>query len=174
MGLSNWNITQAGGQSIIDEGGSKRCRLSGSKLMLWNGRNNLANSEIVASILMAGDTNTRGGLVLRSDVTGQNCYRLRIYGGRTYYVQKVANGGIVTTLATAYSSQPYNVYVKTRFRVDGYQLSVEEYINNVWILVTVIADNEQSIASGYSGLYGENINTSYFITFDNIEINERA
>lgn len=174
MGLTNWNITQSGGQAIVDEGGSKRCRLSGSKLMLWNGRNNLANSEIIASILMAGDTNTRGGLVLRSDITGQNCYRLRIYGGRTYYIQKVANGGIVTTLATAYSSQPYNVYVKTRFRVDGYQLSVEEYINNVWTLVTVIADNEQSIALGYAGLYGESINTNYFITFDNIDVSERA
>jgi len=170
----DWNITQLGGQAVVDEGGSKRCRLSGSKLMLWNGRNNLINSEIIASILLGSDTNTRGGLVLRSDSNSNNCYRLRIYGGgRSYYIQKIVNG-IVTTLATAYSTQPYNAYVKTRFRVDGYQLSVEEYLSGVWTLIAVIADNEQSIASGYSGLYGESINTNYFITFDNIEISERA
>jgi hypothetical protein len=172
MGLSNWTITQSGGQAIVDEGGSKRCRLSGSKLMLWNGRNNLVNSEVVVSILMGGDTNTRGGLVVRSDSTANNCYRLRIFGPRTYYIQKVV-GGVVTTLATAYSTQPYNTYVKTRLRIDGYQLSIEEFISGVWTLVSVIVDNEQSIISGYAGLYGENANTSYFITFDNIEISER-
>lgn len=173
MGLSDWNITLPGGQAIVDEGGSKRCRLSGSKLMLWNGRNNLINSEIVASILMGDNGNYRGGLVLRSDINGNNCYRLRVYGARTYYIQKVV-AGVVTTLSTAYSTQPYNTYVKTRFRVDGYQLSVEDCIGGVWTLVSVIVDNEQSIISGYSGLYGENANTSYFVTFDNIEISERA
>jgi hypothetical protein len=172
MGLSSWNISQSGGQAIIDEGGSKRCRLSGSKLMLWNGRDNLINSEIIASILMDSSTNSRGGLVLRSDSTLNNCYRLRIFGPRTYYIQKVVNG-TVTTLATAYSTQPYNAYVKTRFRIDGYQLSVEEFISGVWTLVSVIVDNEQSVISGYAGLYGESVNTSYFLTYDNIEILER-
>lgn len=171
---SDWIIQGSGGQAIIDEGGSKRCRLSGTKFMLWNGRNNLENSEIIAMILLGADTNTRGGLFLRSDNSGyQNCYRLRIYGGgRTYYIQKVVNG-VVTTLVTAYSTQPYNIYVKTRFRIDGYQLSLEEYIANTWNLIAVIADTEQSLNQGYTGIYGESVNTNYFITFDNLEISER-
>lgn len=171
MAKTDWYITGAGGQAVIDQGGSKRCQLSGSKLMLWNGRNNLVNSEVIASILMAVDTNTRGGLVLRSDLSANNCYRLRIFGPRTYYVQKVV-GGVVTTLSTAYSSQPYNIFVKTRFRIDGYQLSIEEYIAGVWTLVSVIVDTEQSIALGYAGFYGESVNTGYSLLFDDVQISE--
>jgi len=171
MAKTDWYITGAGGQAVIEQGGSKRCQLSGSKLMLWNGRNNLVNSEVIALILMGVDTNTRGGLVLRSDLSANNCYRLRIFGQRTYYVQKVV-GGIVTTLSTISSLQPYNIFVKTRFRVDGYQLSVEEYISGAWALVTVIIDTEQSILLGYAGLYGESVNTSYSLLFDDVQISE--
>lgn len=173
MTKTDWYITQSGGQAVVDEGGSKRCRLSGSKLMLWNGRSNLANSEVVASILMASTTNTRGGLVLRSDLTNNNCYRLRIFGPRSYYIQKVVNG-VVTTLATAYSTRPYNVYTQTRFRVDGYQLSVEEFVSGAWSLVSVIQDSDQSLAIGYAGLYGESVNTDYYVTFDDVAISERV
>jgi len=173
MAKLDWNISGAGGQAVVDEGGSKRCRLSGYKLMLWNARNNLVNSEVVAYVLMAVDTNTRGGLVLRSDATANSCYRLRVFGPRTYYIQKVVNG-TVTTLSTTVSSQPYNIYVKTRFRIDGYQLSIEEYTGGAWVQVAVIIDTEQSLASGYAGLYGESVNTGYFVTFDNIEISERV
>jgi hypothetical protein len=172
MSTIDWYITGAGGEAIVNEGGSNRCRLSGSKQMLWNGRANLINSEIIASVLMGSTSNTRGGLLLRSDLSGNNCYRLRIFGERTYYIQKVVSG-VITTLATAYSTQPYNVYVKTRFRVDGWQLSIEEWIGGVWVQVTVIIDNEQSVATGYAGLYGESVNTSYYITFDDTTISER-
>jgi len=170
---TDWNITGTGGQAVVDEGGSKRCRLSGAKLMLWNGRNDLANSEIIASILMGGDTNTRGGMVLRSDLTAANCYRLRIYGPRTYYVERIANGA-ATVLATVVSTQPYSSYVKTRFRVDGYQLSVEEWISGAWNLVSVIADTDMSWDDGYAGLIGFSATTSYYITFDNVTISERV
>jgi hypothetical protein len=171
MSTTDWYITGAGGQGIVNESGSKRCRLSGSKQMLWNGRDNLVNSEIIALVLMGVDTNTRGGLLLRSDLSGNNCYRLRIFGTRTYYIQKVVNG-IVTTLATAYSTQPYNIYVKTRFRIDGWQLSAEEWIGGEWVQVIVIIDNEQSMTTGYTGVYGESVNTSYYITFDDVAISE--
>lgn len=173
MAKTDWYITGAGGQAIVDYGGSKRCQLSGSKMMLWNGRNNLANSEIIADILMGGDTNTRGGLILRSDLAGSNCYRLRIFGARSYYIQKIVSG-VVTTLATINSSQPYNIFAKTRFRVDGYQLSVEEWISGVWNLMTSIIDTEQSIALGYAGFYGESVSTGYALQFDNIAISERT
>jgi hypothetical protein len=173
VATADWYITGPGGQAIVEEGGSKRCRLSGEKLMLWNGRADLINSEVVAQLLTGVNTNTRGGLALRSDLTGSNCYRLRVFGPRTYYVQKVVNG-VVTTLATAYSSQPYNVFVKTRFRVDGYQLSVEEFVGGVWNLVSVVQDSEQSVAAGYAGLYGESVSTGYYVTFDDVEIAERV
>lgn len=166
-------ITGSGGQAIVDEGGSKRSRLSGSKLMLWIGRSDLVNSEVVASLLTGVDTNTRGGLVLRSDPTALNCYRLRVYGPRTYYVQKVV-GGIVTTLATIVSTQPYYSYVKTRFRVDDYQLSVEEWVGGAWVLVTSIEDTEQSLVQGRAGVYGESASSGYAITFDEVAISERV
>jgi len=173
MAKTDWTITGSGGQAIVDEGGSKRCRLSGSKLMLWTGRSDLANSEVVASLLMGVDTNTRGGLVLRSDPTALNCYRLRVYGPRTYYVQKVVNGAI-TTLATIVSAQSYYSYIRTRFRVDEYQLSVEEWVGGVWVLVTAIEDTEQSLSQGRAGIYGESASTSYAVTFDEVAISERV
>lgn len=173
MALVDWNITGSGGQAVIDYAGSMRCQLSGQKLMLWNGRDNLANSEIVALIRMGVDTNTRGGLVLRSNLSANSCYRLRIYGKRVYYLQKIVDG-VVTTLAAIGSAQPYNIFVKTRFRVDGYQLSVEEWVDGAWQLVSVVEDTGQSLATGYAGLYGESANTGYSWMSDDVEIAERV
>ena len=146
MGLTDWIITGAGGQAIIDVGGSKRCRLSGVKEMLWHGNSALANSEIIADIYMGVSFDTRGGLVLRSNSSLLTCYKLLIYGARTYYVTKIVSG-LATVLTTVSSGRPWNEYTKTRFRVDGYQLSVEEYYSGVWNLVTTIIDTEFSIAS---------------------------
>lgn len=172
MGLADWNITGSGGQAVIDYGGSMRCQLSGHKLMLWNGRDNLANSEVIALIRMGVDTNTRGGLILRSNLSANSCYRLRIYGKRVYYIQKIVDG-VVTTLAAVGSMQPYNVFTKTRFRVDGYQLSVEEWIDGAWQLVSVAEDTGQSLATGYAGIYAEGVST-YATMFDDVEIAERV
>lgn len=172
MAKTDWNITGPGGQAIIDQGGSMRCRLSHQKLMLWNGRDNLANSEVVAE-LRPGDSYTfsGGGLVLRSSLTAYDCYRLRVVGPRTCYIQKVVDG-LVTTLATVASSQPYNIYVKTRFRVDGFQLSVEEWYDGAWHLLMTVLDTSQALAMGYAGLLGDSVNPSYFFLFDNVEIAE--
>jgi len=171
MAKLNWDITGTGGQSVIDEGGSKRCQLSGIKQMLWNGRNNLANSEIICDSKLSSSGN--GGLSLRSDASGLNCYRLRInYGApRMYYVDKVV-AGVATVLASVASSQQWNVYVKTRFRIDGWQLSVEEWISNAWVLITTIEETSHQIASGYAGLLGLSTVT-YYILFDNVAISER-
>lgn len=173
MPKTNWYITGPGGQGVVEFGGSKRCQLSGSKLMLWNGRSNLANSELVAEIYTGSSSNSRAGLVLRSDLTSSNAYMLRIFGTRTYYLSKIV-AGLVTTLATVASGQPWNTFVKTRFRVDGYQLSVEEWIGGVWQLVSVVLDTELSLAMGYAGIYGESVNTSYSMMFDNVEVSERV
>ena len=175
MGKSDWDITGDGGISIIEEGGSKRCRLTHTKLMLWNGNSACADFEIIADVNVPGTTNYRGGLVLRANATGTTMYRLRIYGrntvSRTYYIDKLVNG-VNTTLGSVISTQP-DIYVKTRFRVDGFQLSVEEWIDGAWEVITMVEDTSQAILSGYCGLIGMSANSSYYITFDNVEINKK-
>jgi len=175
MSKSDWNITGTGGIAIIEAGGSKRCRLSYQKLMLWNGNSECVDYEVVADISISNSTNFRGGLVLRCNAAGSNMYRLRIYGAstyRTYYIDKLVNG-VNTILGQVTSSHPYGTYVKTRFRVDGFQLSVEEYVNGAWELITMVEDTSQAIVSGYCGLHGCSVNSGYYITFDNLEINKK-
>jgi len=175
MAKSDWDISGIGGISIIDEGGSKRCRLSYTKLMLWNECSTCTDYEVVADIKIGVNTNYRGGLVLRSDVAGATVYRLRIYGAssyRTYYIDKLVNG-VNTILGQVTSSHPNNTFVRTRFRVDGFQLSVEEWIDGAWELIVMAEDTSQAIISGYCGLIGMSATSSYYITFDNIEINKK-
>ena len=173
MAKADWNITGDGGITIIEETGSKRCMLSGTKQMLWKERNNLTDAEVIANIKFnLGSTNERGGLLLRSNSAISRCYRLFIYGNRTYYIQRIVDG-VVTTLGQADSSQAYNIYVKIRFRIDGYQLSVEEYINGEWTLIAMAQDTNQSFTEGYCGIFGASVNSSYSIIFDDIEIGEK-
>jgi len=175
MSKTDWDITGSGGISIIEEGGSKRCRLTGSKLLLWNGCSSCVDYDVVSDINILSTTNYRGGLVLRCNAAGTTMYRLRLYGrntaSRTYYIDKLVSG-VNTVLGVVVSNQP-NVFVKTRFRVDGFQLSVEEWINGAWELITMIEDTSQAIVSGYCGIIGMSVNTSYYITFDNVEINKK-
>lgn len=175
MAKSDWSITGSGGLAIVDDGGSKRCQLSGIKLMLWNGRNDLIDSEVDCDFRVGSDgsSNNRGGMVLRSDITQNNCYRLDIYGGRTYYIRKIVDG-IVTTLATISSTQPWNIYLKTRFRIDAWQLSVEEYISGIWQLVQMVEETSHARPSGYAGLHGFNYSTSQSVLFDNVKISEKT
>jgi hypothetical protein len=173
MAIGDWDISGDGGQSVFDEGGSMRCKLTGVKLMLWNGRDDLGDSEVVADIKMSStNTNCRGGLILRSNASGLTAYKMENYGNRDYYIRKVVNG-VVTTLGIANSDQAYNIFVKTRFRIDGYQLSIEEWIDGDWELLSVVEDTSQAIDQGYAGLFGSSVNTGYFITFDNVEISEK-
>lgn len=175
MSKSDWDITGIGGISIIDESGSKRCRLSHLKLMLWNGCSTCTDYEVSADINIGSSTNYAGGLVLRSNVSGATMYRLRVYGAanyRTYYIDKIVSG-VNTILGQVTSSHPHFTFVKTRFRVDGFQLSVEEWIDGAWELITMVEDTSQAIVSGYCGLIGMSTTSSYFITFDNIEINKK-
>lgn len=174
MAKIDWTITGTGGQSVVTDAGSKRLQLSYTKLMLWSARNNLVDSEVVGDVKVgdAGSSNSSGGFVLRSDSNMSNCYRLLIVGNRTYYVQKIV-AGVVTTLASTNSSQPWSYYATTRFRVDGYQLSVDEYSAGVWNNIIVALDTTQSVPSGYTGLLGNSVNSSYWIYFDNIIISER-
>lgn len=170
---SDWTITGDGGISIVENTGSKRCMLSASKQMLWKDRNNLGDCEIIADVkFLVGSTNERGGMLLRSNSAIQRCYRLFIYGNRNYMIQRVIDG-VVTTLGQANSSQASNIFIKTRFRVDGYQLSVEEYINGEWTLILTAQDTTQALTEGYAGLFGASVNSGYNILFDNCSIGEK-
>lgn len=169
---TDWNITGIFNPQY-EEGGSKRCQFTGQKLMLYAGNPNLTDSEVISEIkLYTSSTNNRGSLWLRATANGYNGYRLLIYGPRTYYIQKLVDG-VVTSLGIAYSSQPYSIYVKTRFRVDGYQLSVDEYVGEAWTNISTIIDTESTHASGYAGIGGNSVNTSYFCLHDNVSIGVR-
>jgi hypothetical protein len=173
MAKSDWTITGNGGLSIIEDGGSKRCRLSYTKLMLWNGNDSLGDCEIISDVQVGSNGNSSGGIVLRSNSTATTCYKFLIVGTRTYYIQKVVNG-TTTTLGTAVSDRPWNEYTKTRFRIDGWQLSIEEYINGEWQLVSMVEDTSHAVISGSAGLFGSSINSGCYITFDNLEINIKS
>ena len=110
--------------------------------------------------------------MLRSEASGLTAYRLELYGPRTYYIRKIIDG-TVTTLGTAISAESWNIYVQTRFRVDGFQLSVEEYKDGDWVLIAVVEDTSEAILAGYAGLFGSSLNTAYHIMFDNVEISEK-
>jgi len=176
---SDWILSGSGGQSVIDIGGSKRLQLSGSKQMLWNGRDNLANSEVIALIKPYTNENggrQRGGMLLRCDSSILNYYQVICYAYtnyRTYYIYRVING-VATLLSQVTSYQAYNIYQKTRFRIDGWQLSIDEYSSGQWNLITTIEDTDHSITSGYAGLIGANYNGSYSFLFDDVQIGERV
>jgi hypothetical protein len=175
MARTDWNITGTGGIAIIDETGSKRCQLTGTKLMLWNGRSDLINVEIICeSKYSTSNTNAGGAVVLRSDATANNCYRLVIYGAttRTYYIQKVV-AGVVTNLGSYTSTIGYSIYGKTRFRVDGYQLSVDEWESGAWVNRITIDDTSQACTTGYVGLMGYST-AGYYVVYDNVEVREKS
>lgn len=173
MAKDDWDISGDGGISIIEDGGSKRCRLTYHKLMLWNGNSELTDCEIIANIQMGSNSNCRGGLILRSNESGQTAYRLWILGKRTYYIQKIIDGTITNLASNIASTRAYSEYVKTRFRIDGFQISIEEWDEGEWQLVTMVEDTSQAIINGYVGLWGNSVNSSYYITFDNVEINKK-
>lgn len=171
---SQWLIQGAGGQSIIDEGGSKRCQLTASKWMLWNERNNLLNAEIIGLIRVGSNTNYVGGFLLRCDISANNHYNLRVSCNgnvKTYNLYRFLNG-VATLLANSNSSEVYGVYTKVRFRVDGNQISVEEYILGTWVLIQLVTDSFVTVA-GYAGINSGSL-AGYSVQFDNIEINEKA
>ncbi len=179
MAKTDWIISGAGGQAVIEIDGSKRCQLSGTKNMLWNGNSSLADGEVIATIKPYLNENSGrqvGGMLLRCDENILNYYALYTYGYtsyRKYRVYRIVNG-VGTLLAQINSNQGYSIYVKTRFRVDGWQVSVEEYVGGAWELITTIEDTDHSLINGYAGLCGRNYSTSYSFLFDDVEISEKT
>lgn len=170
---SDWTITGTGGQAIISEGGSMRCQLTSSKMMLWTARNNLINAQIIGLIKLYTANASVGKFLLRCDNSYNNAYFLSINGSgnKIYNIYRLVNG-VSTLLATASSSESITVYTKVRFSVSGNQISVEEYIAGNWNLIQVVTDTFLT-AGGYAGIAGGST-TGYYASFDDVQILEQT
>jgi len=174
MAKSNWNISGTGGQGVIIETGSKRCELSGQKLMLWNGNSSLENCELIADIkLYATAGYNQGGIILRSDGTQNNGYRFRRMYANHCYLEKIVNG-VVTQLSYVTTSFGWTTWVRTRVRIDGWQISVDEWVEGAWSQLMLVEETTHQHVSGYIGLIGTNTNTIGSILYDNVDISEKA
>lgn len=172
MALSDWDISGDGGQAIVDDGGSMRCQLTGSKLMLWNGQDSLVNTQITAEIKNVAAGGQLSGLVLRCDDTSDNCYfdRITVVSSKKYhYVYRIVSG-VATLIAQSASTESYSVYTKTRFSINGSQVSVEEWLAGDWSVLISVTDSVLE-TPGYAGLKSQNT-AGYSTLFDNIIIAE--
>jgi hypothetical protein len=174
MAKSNWDISGSGGLGTVEDAGSKRLQLHATKLVLYNGKINFLNSEIIVEIKLGfASTNCNGGVIFRSDATSNNGYYIGVRGGtvRSYIVYRIVSG-TYTQISIVDSTQSWNTYLKTRFRIDGSQISAEEYISGVWVLILAI-DDTFITNTGYTGL--KNIGVAgCWINFDNVEIGEKV
>jgi len=178
MAKTNWNISGIGGQAVIIESGSKRCELSGTKLMLYNGASSLTNCQLIADIKLYGAAGyNQGGIIFRSNAAGTNGYafiRSYIGGiGKNCYVYKIVDG-VWTQIAFATTTFAYTDWVRTRVRMDGWQISVDEWISGAWSQLKLIEETTHQHASGYIGLIGTSTNVVGSILFDNVDIGEKA
>lgn len=173
---TDWTITGVGLVTIINDEISNRCQLSYNTNMTWNGNNQLVNCEIIADVKVTDPraAYSRAALVLRSDISILNCYLLLFDSPNIYYLCRIVNG-VSTILFTFHSTFDYNVFRTIRFRIDGYQLSVHEYINGSWVQSILLVDNNQTLVSGKVGIsnWGQSTN-SLTVLFDNVNINQRT
>lgn len=167
---TDWSLIGTGTLSIVTDAGSKRASLNGLLTCLWNGNPLLTDSYIIGDLKFGSNASPslNGGFILHANSTAASCYRLYITALRNYVVQKVINGN-AQNLVTFQSSQAYNDYIKTRFKIIGHQITVEEYVAGQWNLVCAAIDNDTQLASGYAGFFDSGY-AGYNILFDNIEI----
>ena len=174
MAKSNWDISGVGGQGVIIESGSKRCELSGKKLMLYNGTPSLVNCELIADIKLYGTAGyNEGGIILRSDGTENNGYRFRRAYNNKCYLEKIVSG-VVTQLAYVTTDFAWTEWVRTRVRIDGWQISVDEWIDGEWSQLMLVEETTHQHVSGYIGLIGTNTNYIGSILYDNVDISEKV
>lgn len=175
MAKTDWDIGGDGGQSIAAVGESLCCELSGIKWILWNGNSGLTDAEIIADIRLYGTNGyNQGGLLLRSGADPTwNCYRFRRKYKNLCYIDVIVNG-VVTQLAYATTNFTYDQWIRTRFRMDGWQISVDEWYASAWQQLMLIEETGNHHLSGYVGLMGTNTHTVGSVLFDNVEIAEKA
>ena len=182
MAKTDWDfvIDGIGSWAIVSEGGSMRLQFIYNKVFaLWNGRNDLANSEIIAELRFNNvSTLCRGGFILRSDGTKNNMYLLYIYydtsDKRRFNLYRVVDNVWTILVDIKVSSIPPASYIPTRFRIDGWQLSCHVYYEAEWHEVFFKDDELQSHSQGYAGMAGFSTYASYRASFDNVEIRERT
>lgn len=178
MARTDWDIHGPGIQRIVTVNGSKRCELNGLEWMLYNGDAALADAEVIADTRRYGNyTYSQGGLLLRTDATLENCYYLQRQGFGAvdgYRLSRHVNT-VMTILWQGSLGHAPGDWVRVRFRVDGWQLSVHEWVASAWSEIVVVDDQAQAHASGYTGLFGaNNANPAGSMLFDNVEIAEKA
>lgn len=182
MAKTDWDfvIDGTGSWAIVSAGGSMRLQLTFGKVYaLWNGRNDLANSEVIAELrINTASSNNRGAFILRSDGSKNNMYILNVFYNtatrRKYYLYRVVNNVWTLLLTQVMDSVPPLSYIPIRFRIDGYQLTCHNYHGAAWHEIFVKEDELQSHAQGFAGIAGLSIVSSYSVNFDNIEIRERV
>lgn len=177
MSYADWDFYGPDDQLLIDHQGSMRCQLAGLKWMLYNGTPALVDSEIIADIRRYGVMgSSRGGLVLRFDVDLMNCYYLErdLVGGSDGYFLRKLVAGVRTLLWSGAMGHAAEDWARVRFRIDGWHLSVHEWINGDWQGKALVEDLTQAHASGYAGLLGANDDLNASVLFDNIEIAVKA
>lgn len=181
MAKINWDISGTGGQAVIIESSSKRCELSGNKLCLYNGASSLANCQLIADIKLYGTAGYNGGgIILRSDGTRNNGYAFvrRYYGGdhgsgTACNIYKIVNG-VWTQIAIAYTTFSWVTWIRTRVRIDGWQISVDEWIEGAWSQLMLVDETSHQHASGFIGLIGTSTNVVGSILYDNVDIGVKA
>ena len=179
MAKNNWDISGDGGQSVVIESGSKRCELDGKKLMLYNGASSLADCELTTDIKLYGTAGyCQGGVILRADAEGNNGYVFeRSYvgtgGGKSYLIWKIVNG-VWTQLSYILTDFTWATWVRTRVRIDGWQISVDEWVSGEWSQIMLLEETSHQHTSGYIGLIGTSTNAIGSILYDNVDIGEKA
>ena len=168
---TDWTITGSGSISIIEHTGSKRLQILGEKLVLWNGNDHLINSEIIVDTRAVDPWKRFGGLALRSNSNGLNMYKLYMTNG-SFTIYRVVNG-VATALSMFSPIASYLTWRKLRFRIDDWQLSVEEYSGDNWVLLSAIEDQTQAHSSGSIGFVGIVSSMSGWL-YDNVEIGEKV
>lgn len=178
MARTDWDIYGTGLQSIVDVDGSLRCQLAGLEWMLYNGVIDLGDSQIIADMRRYGDYSvSQGGLLLRADATLENCYYLQrqvVAPGDGYRLTRHVDT-VMTILWQGSLGHAPEDWVRVRFRIDGWQLSVYEWVAGEWSEVVLVNDLDEAHVSGYVGLFGLNTNNpAGMMLYDNIEIAEKA
>lgn len=175
MSRINWDIYGLGLQSIVNVDGSMRCQLAGLEWMLYNGDVALEDSQIIADIRRYGNyTYSQGGLILRSDVDLMNCYYFQREPNDDYRLTRHV-GGAFTILWTGSLGHTPDQWARLRFRIEGWQLSVYEWVAGAWSEVVIVSDLVQAHTSGYVGLFGANsAQPTGMMLFDNIEVAKKA
>ena len=147
--------------------------------MLYNGATSLIDCELIVDIKLYGTPGyCQGGVIFRSNAEGTNGYafirsHVGVGGGKACYVYKIVDN-VWTQLTYVTTTFTWDVWVRTRVRMDGWQISIDEWIDGAWSQLKLIEETTHQHALGYIGLIGTSTNAIGSILFDNVDIGVKA